>query len=967
MIQKAYDTCMPAGGRSVSAARTSSSLLLTNGGFSMAFLLDELSHAVRGGRLSLDIQAWIEELVQGDFEEFYVGDFHEEDQDSTAKKKSSGNSQELQLLSNGLIPTDSSDMALLNGTNPLAPPGELRFNILGSESAVYLKILPLLSSNDTKQCELLPVQCSMFRLMSTLCNAQYGGKGLAEIDAMLDCPLLLPSTQSSDMEMFDDMGATKQWVITAAYYFGTCWIRQLINSFIYAAADEANSTGIAPATAGSFTASSQGFNAEEVEKKIVERLKALVELEEELRFTSSNCYSFAPPGNVHFVVDWVAFVSCRFFYAISRYHFLASPSTRTFLGLDVLAPPKELFNHSNNNDAENMINTNVDTTGMSKEEKKAIAAAKKQATKLAKDKVKTKQKRLKVKQKHEQSLVNRTFGALRPLSPQVCLALGFQELSLLGSTSTQNASQGLSQFQQVTTVGGPVTMLLLQLLHRSLSDSLSDRKKGGAAFKAQLEGGNSSNAIEDDVDNDNPYIASESSTEATTFADIALASCEDSAKKSFDLLDSFLKGGVFASVYEHLAAVTELRCGPNRQGNDDDETEDQLVSTAKCLFSCLEVIMSSELLTRSTPGQVFLAAILKQLTEGSRDRDYGSGDKRSRRPSTAEINKMLGYVTDNTTEIITGKYTGDLDFCMQGVRCMQTIFDCSKRISTIADMKNGDGDDTDGPSLSAKLSEVSDKLLRQSWPDETKMNKSNVGELLSLLVKHSPDKLAKLEFLVDDVLLAVPHLEKGQGVEETFPTCTLQTFGSFFSTTLEYLWKELGSLFDSSEGTKASPDRVFAAMKRMIDLLQKLFNLTKEHDSLAKKPILLQQLKFGSRFIETFVSKAIPYFQVKGRFEQHGETIVEIIKLLQKPSRQLSHIISHGKREKIAILAKEAPRATKANETFIHKVKALLKKNHCFTAMGKCLFLMTLIFTFFATSANTYILCEYSQSQVPNL
>lgn len=305
MIQKAYDTCMPAGGRSVSSITT---------GSSMAFLLDELSHAVRGGRLSLDIQAWIEELVQGDFEEFYVGDFHEEDQDSTAKKKSSGNSQELQLLSNGLIPTDGSDLALLNGssTNPLAPPGELRFNILGSESAVYLKILPLLSSNDTKQCELLPVQCSMFRLMSTLCNAQYGGKGLAEIDAMLDCPLLLPSTQSSDMEMFDDMGATKQWVITAAYYFGTCWIRQLINSFIYAAADEANSTGIAPATAGSFTASSQGFNAEEVEKKIVERLKALVELEEELRFTSSNCYSFAPPGNVHFVVDWVACVSCFF-------------------------------------------------------------------------------------------------------------------------------------------------------------------------------------------------------------------------------------------------------------------------------------------------------------------------------------------------------------------------------------------------------------------------------------------------------------------------------------------------------------------------------------------------------------------------------------------------------------------------------------------------------------------------------
>ena len=43
--------------------------------------------------------------------------------------------------------------------------------------------------------------------------------------------------------------------------------------------------------------------------------------------------------------------------------------------------------------------------------------------------------------------------------------------------------------------------------------------------------------------------------------------------------------------------------------------------------------------------------------------------------------------------------------------------------------------------------------------------------------------------------------------------------------------------------------------------------------------------------------------------------------------------MSHGKREKDAGLAKEAPRAKKVLETFIHKVKAMLKKNHCMTAL----------------------------------
>ena len=47
----------------------------------------------------------------------------------------------------------------------------------------------------------------------------------------------------------------------------------------------------------------------------------------------------------------------------------------------------------------------------------------------------------------------------------------------------------------------------------------------------------------------------------------------------------------------------------------------------------------------------------------------------------------------------------------------------------------------------------------------------------------------------------------------------------------------------------------------------------------------------------------------------------------------MHHITSHGKRERDAGLAKEAPRAKKAQEMFVHKVKAMLKKNSCMTAM----------------------------------
>ena len=248
---------------------------------------------------------------------------------------------------------------------------------------------------------------------------------------------------------------------------------------------------------------------------------------------------------------------------------------------------------------------------------------------------------------------------------------------------------------------------------------------------------------------------------------------------------------------------------------------------------------------------------------------------------------------------------------------------------SVEEMDN-DSDDY-ASSISIKLSTTADKLLRQHWSDDTKMNKENVGRLLSLVIKHSSDRMKAMTHLVTDVLAEVPFLDNGSSVA-IFPTCSRMTFPCFYATVMQVLWKELVKLFDSPLGKTKDPIAalpVLESMKDMIVLLQQLFDLTKELD--AKKTTLLQQLKFGSRFIETFVVKAIPFCQV--HFMSHQDSIIEIIRLLQKCSHRLNHIISHGKREKDAGLAKEAPRAKKVLETFIHKVKAMLKKNHCMTAL----------------------------------
>lgn len=229
-----------------------------------------------------------------------------------------------------------------------------------------------------------------------------------------------------------------------------------------------------------------------------------------------------------------------------------------------------------------------------------------------------------------------------------------------------------------------------------------------------------------------------------------------------------------------------------------------------------------------------------------------------------------------------------------------------------------------------------------------------MGKLLSLFIEHSliaiPSeanaakqlevecigRMGSLKLLTNDVLNELPHSEKCRGPVALYPTCTLASFGSYYSVVLWNLQKEIGYLFGSSLGKTKDPSvagKTIEALALQIDLLQTLFTLTRNNDALAKKPYLIQQLKSGSVFVETFVSKVIPFFQT--HFQHHEESIFEIIRLLQKCVRQMYHIISYGKREKDANIAKEAPRAKKALEMFIHKVKAMLKKYGCMTAMCK--------------------------------
>ena len=82
---------------------------------------------------------------------------------------------------------------------------------------------------------------------------------------------------------------------------------------------------------------------------------------------------------------------------------------------------------------------------------------------------------------------------------------------------------------------------------------------------------------------------------------------------------------------------------------------------------------------------------------------------------------------------------------------------------------------------------------------------------------------------------------------------------------LRFLPKELCLFFESS--ATSSSGSIIKVLDRLVIFLKILFDLTKDYDSLAKRPVLLNQLRTGTLFMEKFIQKAIPFLET--HFEAH--------------------------------------------------------------------------------------------------
>ncbi|XP_028553481.1 Fanconi anemia group D2 protein-like isoform X3 [Dendrobium catenatum] len=158
---------------------------------------------------------------------------------------------------------------LEGGQLPLSVPcdgieGELWINLDGDASPIVLKILPLLSSSLQQQSDSLQILPSQFLLLSVVERLSNQGS-LGGIDALLGCPLHLPSPRYLSGVHWKKLTEKQKHIVCFSLFYAVNWIRELLNAFSSQVVDKIEN--VTPNT------------KEETVKKLLKRLRNLVVME----------------------------------------------------------------------------------------------------------------------------------------------------------------------------------------------------------------------------------------------------------------------------------------------------------------------------------------------------------------------------------------------------------------------------------------------------------------------------------------------------------------------------------------------------------------------------------------------------------------------------------------------------------------------------------------------------------------
>ncbi|KAM4022289.1 Fanconi anemia group D2 protein isoform 2-T3 [Anomaloglossus baeobatrachus] len=236
---------------------------------------------------------------------------------------------------------------------------------------------------------------------------------------------------------------------------------------------------------------------------------------------------------------------------------------------------------------------------------------------------------------------------------------------------------------------------------------------------------------------------------------------------------------------------------------------------------------------------------------------------------------------------------------------------------------------TDAAPYRSRIASIVKGFLCQSWVQPSGEREKGIRfnetlqSLLCIYLQHA-DVLEAIEKICGTGVTELINAAK-DGNSSTYPTLTRQTFVVFFRVLMDKLEKYVRSI---PAGTVTDSHKVQTERLQCWSLAVRNFhilvNLIKVFDS---RPMLINCLKYGRLFVETFLRVGMPLLDYC--FKKHWEDVQNLLKVLQLCTRQLHHMCGHSKIHQDTGLTTHVPPLKKTLEMFVYRVKAMLVLNNC--------------------------------------
>ena len=197
-------------------------------------------------------------------------------------------------------------------------------------------------------------------------------------------------------------------------------------------------------------------------------------------------------------------------------------------------------------------------------------------------------------------------------------------------------------------------------------------------------------------------------------------------------------------------------------------------------------------------------------------------------------------------------------------------------------------------------------------------------------LNHAKRRLCAVEGWVSHVLPLLVRDEGGgecgdggeagsAGAGHVYPTLVRSNFSHYFSPLLAALVDEFkASALDGAHGRKKLP--LLMQAQRSVLVFDLAMSMTKV-PGLQSNAVLLAALKEGRRFVEHFL-KAMPLMCELLEDPALMPRAVVVLRHLQVGTRQMQHLVTHGKTNRVPTLAREAPAVRRVLETVLYRVKS---------------------------------------------